>query len=129
MVFGSFNTALAAGAEQKTTSTSKNTENSSKTGQSFALEELVDSNGYLTDEGLEKLLSLPYDEEKYYDVIENDDGTRTLKLYTSPIKFKNEKGDMESIDNNIVIVADCNTFRIKLWILRLITNRKIFLQS
>ena len=67
-----------------------------------SIESLLDENGFLSDEGLLSLSPLPYDEEKYIDVEENEDGTKTLKLYNDPIKFENDKGEYELIDNSIV---------------------------
>ena len=68
----------------------------------YTIESLMDENGFLSDEGLLSLSPLPYDEEKYIDVEENKDGTKTLKLYNDPIKFENEKGEYQLIDNSIV---------------------------
>ncbi len=67
-----------------------------------AIKSLVDENGFLSDESLLSLTLLPYEEEKYMDVEDNGDGTTTLKLYNSPIKFENEDGEYELIDNNII---------------------------
>lgn len=68
----------------------------------ITLESLIDEEGFLTDEGLLSLKELPYDGEKYTEIVENEDGTFTLKQYTEPIKFENDDGDYEYIDNTIV---------------------------
>ena len=68
------------------------------------LDTLLDENGHLSDDGLLSLKPLPYEEEKYTDVVDNGDGTKTVKLFSSPIKFKNADGNWEYIDNNIVAI-------------------------
>ena len=70
----------------------------------IALQSLLDENGFLTDEALSKLQLLPSEEEKYTEVTDNNDGSHTMKLFTEPIKFENEKGEYELIDNSIVAV-------------------------
>ena len=77
-------------------------QNLSEKYEEVTIESLVDSNGFLTDEGLISLQSLPYEPEKYAENVDNGDGTQTLKLYTGPIKYKNDKGEFEYIDNSIV---------------------------
>ena len=82
-------TALAEDANDKST-------------RAIPLESLLDENGYLTDDGLLRLETLPYNGEKYTEDEDNGDGTHTMKMYAEPIKYTNEKGELEFIDNNIV---------------------------
>lgn len=70
----------------------------------LGLEELLDENGYLTDEGLLSLKPLPFEHEKYTEITDLGGGKHTMKLYTEPIKFENDKGEYELIDNSIVPV-------------------------
>lgn len=70
----------------------------------IVLSSITDKDGYLTDDALINLESLPYEEEKYKDIIDNGDGTKTLKLFTEPIKYENEDGVFEVIDNSITFV-------------------------
>jgi RHS repeat-associated protein len=73
----------------------------------LALSSLIDKDGYLTDDGLLNLGTLPYEEEKFTEVIKNVDGTNSLKLFSSPIKYKDENGNWQPIDNSIK-PADAN---------------------
>lgn len=73
---------------------------------SVDIKSLLDENGYLSDEALHSLETLPYEEEKYTEIKDNDDGSKTLKLYTSPIKYKNDKDEYVYIDNSIVAAPD-----------------------
>ena len=68
----------------------------------LSLESLLDENGYLSDDGLLMLQTPPCDIEKYIEVTDKGNGLKAMKLYTEPIKFKNEEGAYELINNNIV---------------------------
>jgi hypothetical protein len=75
----------------------------------ISLESLIDEEGFLTDEGLLSLQCLPYDEEKYTEIIDNGDGTQTLRLYTEPVKYKNDAGEYEYIDNSVIEASTGST--------------------
>ena len=70
----------------------------------LGLESLLNENGYLTDEGLLSLKPLPCEEEKYRQITDLGNDKYSIKLYTEPIKFRNDKGEYELIDNSIVAV-------------------------
>lgn len=73
-------------------------------GSPVSLDSLLDENGYLSDEGLSMLKFLPSDPEKYINHIEKDNELMAMELYTDPIKFENEQGEYELIDNSIVAI-------------------------
>lgn len=99
-------TAFAAGVDETEAPVTQSTDNTnnadvSQDYQPVTLESLVDEDGFLTDEGLLSLKELPYDGEKYTEIVDNGDGTQTLRQYTEPIKFENEEGEYEDIDTSI----------------------------
>lgn len=67
-----------------------------------SLEPSLSLEQYLSDEELLSLKLLPYEEEKFIDCQDNNDGSKTVKLYSEPIKFQNGNGEWEYIDNSIV---------------------------
>ena len=100
-------TAFAADNDQEAVTTEQG---SSGTGSSDSsqdyhpveLKSLIDEDGFLTDEGLESLQSLPNDPKKYFEEITNIDGTKSLRVFSSPIKFKDNEGEYQYIDNSVI---------------------------
>lgn len=72
----------------------------------LSVEAMLDENGFLTDEALEMLQPLPCEEEKFTEITELGDGKYGMKLFMEPIKFQNDDGEYETIDNSIVAIDD-----------------------
>ena len=68
------------------------------------LQSLLDENGFLKDEAFDILQSLPCEEEKYTEITNLGKGKYAMKLYTDPIKYQNDDGEYELIDNSIVAI-------------------------
>ena len=63
----------------------------------------VDERGFLTDAALESFTIPLAEEEQFYDVTQNADGSKELKLYLQPIKHKNSKNEWVETDESLVL--------------------------
>ena len=77
---------------------SKGSEQSIELKLPLTLEAIVDENGFLKDEILLNLKEMPYDGDKYSEIQDLGNGKNSIKLYTSPIKYKDEKGKYKTIN-------------------------------
>ena len=76
------------------------------TPKQLTVESMLDENGFVTDEALKKLEPLPCEEEKFTEITDLGDGKYGMKLFIEPIKFLNDEGEYEPIDNSIVSIDD-----------------------
>ncbi len=64
--------------------------------------EFVDDKGYVTDDALEGFRLPVAEDEQFYEIADNADGSKELKLYLQPIKYKDGE-DWVDIDNSLVL--------------------------
>ena len=65
--------------------------------------EYVDENGFVTDEALESFTLPEAEEEQFYEIVENEDGSQEMKLYLQPIKYKDSNDEWADIDHSLIL--------------------------